>query len=127
MQANLKTRARREGAIKAVRAMHWISFSANWVNPDPMCSTIFGLKTEPPALPCRYDVLVENGAAAPNSCLSPFEMRSPTAVGGLLSAGMVTTATRTTFKQLPLWFCLTEETNSGTLILYVCTLAASGG
>ena len=96
-QADTKTRERTEAVTKAVQAMHGDSFSANRVNPDPMCSTIFGVKAEPPALPCRDDVLVENGAAAPNSCLSPLEMRSPTAAGDLLPAGMATTATRTTF------------------------------
>ena len=114
VQADNKTRERTEGAAKAVQAMHGDSFSANRVHPDPMCSTIFGVKAEPPALPCRDDVVAENSAAAPKSCLSPLEMRSPTAAGGLLLAGMTTTAMRTTFHQLPLWFCLTEETNSRT-------------
>ena len=42
---------------------------------------------EPPALPCRDDVLVENGAAAPKSCLPSLELRSPTAAGDLLPTG----------------------------------------
>ena len=91
--ADTKTRERTEGTAKAVQAMHRDSFSANRVNPDPMCSTSFGVKAEPSAFPCRDDVLVENGAAAPNSCFSPLEMRSPTAAGGLFSAGMASTAT----------------------------------
>ena len=116
----------REGAAKTVQAMHGDSFSANRVDPDPMCSTSFGVKAEPLALPCRDDVLVENGAAAPKSCLSPLEMRSPTAAGGLLPAGMASTATRITFHQLPLWFCLTEETNSRTANLCVSFFSISG-
>ena len=106
-----KTRERTEGAAKAVQAMHGDSCFANRVDPDLMCSTIFGGdSTGPPALPCsRYDALVSNGAAAPKSCLSPLEMRSPTATGGLLSAGMATSATKTAFHQLLLWLCLTEE------------------
>ena len=113
-QADTKTRQRTEDAAKTVQAMHGDSVSANRVDPDPMCSTTFGVKVEPHALPCRDDGLAENGAAVPKSCLSHLEMRSPTAAGGLLPAGMATTATRTTFHQLPLWFCLAEETNSRT-------------
>ena len=67
--SDTKTRERTEGATKAVQAMHGNSFSANRVDPDPMCSTSFGVKAEPPVLPCRDVVLVENGAAAPKSCL----------------------------------------------------------
>ena len=117
--ADEKTREHTEGAAKAVQAMHGNSFSANRVDPDPMYSTSFGVKDEPPAFPCRDDILAENGAAVPKSCLSPLEMHSPTAAGGLLPAGMASTATRTTFRQLPLWFCLTEETISKTSVLYV--------
>ena len=113
-QADTKTRQRTEGAAKTVQAMHEDSVSANQVDPDPMCSTTFVVKVEPHALPCSDDVLAENGAAVPKSCLLHLEMRSPTAAGGLLPAGMAITATRTTFHQLPLWFCLAEETNSRT-------------
>ena len=113
-----KTRERMVGAAKAVQIMHGVSFSANRVNPGPMCSTSFGVKAEPPALPCRGDFLVENGAAAPKSCLRPSEMRSPTAAGGLLPAGMTSTATRITFHQPPLWFCPTVDTNLRTSIQY---------
>ena len=63
-QAGTKTRERTEGA-KAVQAMHGNSFSANRIDPDPMCSTSVGVKVEFPTLPCRGDVVVENGAAAP--------------------------------------------------------------
>ena len=124
--ADTKTRERTEGAAKAVQAMRGNSVSANRVDPDPMCSTSFGVKAEPPALPWRDDVLVENGAAAPKLCLSPLEMRSPTAAGGLLPAGMASTATRTTFHQLPLWFCLNEETNSRTSVLYASCYSSFG-
>ena len=101
--AGTKTRERTECAAKAVQAMHGDSFSTNRVDPDPMCSTSFGVKAEPPALPCRDDFLVENGAAAPKSCLPPLKMRSPTAASGLLPVGMTFTATRTTFHQLASW------------------------
>ena len=63
--------------------------------------------------------MVENGAAAPKSCLSPLEICSPTTAGGLLPAGMATSATKIAFHQLPLWFCLTKETNSKTSVVYV--------
>ena len=52
------------------------------------------MKAEPPALPCRDDVLVENGAAASKSCLSPFEMCSPIATGGLLPTSEASTQRR---------------------------------
>ena len=126
-QADTKTRQRTEGAAnKAVQAMHGDSVSTNRVDSDPMYATTFGVKVEPPALPCRDNVLAENGAAAPKSCLSYLEMRSPTAAGGLLPAGMATTATRTTFHQLPLWFCLAEETSSRTSFLYVSYFSSFG-
>ena len=105
-----KTRERTESAVKVVQAMHEDSFSANRVDPDPICSTSFGVKDEPPALPCRDDVVVENGAAAPKSCLSPLEMLSTTAAGGLLPTGETSTATSTTFDHSTLWFSLIEET-----------------
>ena len=128
MQADTKTRERMEGAATAVRAMHGDSCSTNRVDPDPMGSTSFGGdSTGPPALPCsRDDALVGNGAAVPKSCLSPLEMRSPTAAGGLLSADMATTATKTTFHQLSLWFCLTEETNPRTSVLYISYFSSFG-
>ena len=69
------------------------------------------MKAEPPAFPYRDDVLVENGAAASKSCLSPLEMHSPTAAVGLLPAGEASTTTRITFYQPRFWFCPTEETN----------------
>ena len=88
-QADTKPRERTESDTTAVQAMHGDSCSANRVDPDPMCSTSFGHDcTGPPALPCsREDVPVDNGAAAPKSFISPLEMRSPTAAGGLLPTG----------------------------------------
>ena len=120
MEANrpsdTKTRKHAEGAAKAVQAMHGDSFSANGVDPDPICSTSFGVKVEPPALPRRDDVVVENGAwvensaAVSKSCLTPLEMCTTTAAGGLLPTGKTITATWTTLDQLTLWLYLTEET-----------------
>ena len=75
-------------------------------------STIFSVKAESPTLPCRDDVLIDNGAAAPKSCLSLLEMHSPTAAGGLLSTDEASTTTRITFYQPRLRFCQTEEKNS---------------
>ena len=94
--------------------MHGDSWSANRVDPEPMCYTSCGVDcTGPPALLClREDALVDNGAAAPKSCVSPLEMSSPTAAGGLLPAGEDRIATRTTLNQRPLRLCSTEETNS---------------
>ena len=110
--ADTKTRERTEGAATAVQAMRGDGFSARRVEPGPNTnSTIFGVKAEPPALPCRDDVVVECGDAASESCLPSLEMCSPTAAGGLFPTGEVSTATETNFNQSPLWFFSTEETD----------------
>ena len=112
-QADTKTRERTEGAATAVQAVHGDSCSANRVDPDPMCSISFGDDcTRPPALPCsREDALVDNGAAAPKSCLPPLRMHSSTAAGGLSPAVETSTTTRVTFDYSTFWFCQTEETH----------------
>ena len=110
--ANTKTRERTEGAATAVQAMRGDSFSSCRVDPGPKTSTSFGVKAEPPTLPCRDDAVVESGDAAPKSCLPSLEMRSPKASGGLVSTGKTSTATETNFNQPPLWFYSTEETGS---------------
>ena len=43
---------------------------------NPTSSTSYGMKTEPPALPRRDDVLVDKSTAAPKPCLSPVKMRA---------------------------------------------------
>ena len=85
--ADKKTRAGTEGAATAVQAKNGDSCSANRVDPDPKQSTSFSDDfTGPPALPCsRDDAQVGNGASAPKSCISPLEMRTPTAAGGVYS------------------------------------------
>ena len=111
--AKTKTRNRTEGAATAIQAMHGDSFSTCRVDPGPKTnSTSFGMMVEPPGPPCREDVLVEDGAAAPKSCLPSLEVRSPTAAGGLLPTGEASTATNATFNKLPLRLYTTEETNS---------------
>ena len=70
--SDTKTRERIEGAAKVVQAMHGDGFSANRVDPDPMCSISFGMKAERPALPCRDVVLIDNDAAVPKLCLTPL-------------------------------------------------------
>ena len=126
-QSDTKTPERTKGAARAVQSMHGDSLFVNRVDPDPMCSTTFGVKVKPPALPCMDDGLVEKGAAAPKSRLSLLEMRSPTAAGGLLFASMTTTtAIRTAFHQPPSWFCLTEGTNWRTSIIYVSCFSSFG-
>ena len=81
--ANTTTRKRMEGAATAVQAMRGNGFSARRVEPGPNTdSTSFGVKAEPPTLPCRDDIVVESGDAVPKSCLPSLEMRSLTAAGG---------------------------------------------
>ena len=70
------------------------------------------MKVEPPALPCRDDVVVESDDAAPKSCLPSLEMRTATAAGGLVPTGKTSTATETNLNQPPLRFYSTEETDS---------------
>ena len=110
--ANTKTRERTEGADTAVQVMHGDSYTAQRVQDGPKISACYGVMAEPPALPCRDNIVVENGAAAPKSCLSSLKMRSPTAAGGLLPTGEASITTRTTFSQPPLRLYSTEETNS---------------
>ena len=110
--ANTKTRERTEGAATAVQAMRGDSFSARRVEPGPNTnSTSFGVMAEPPALPCRDDVVVESGDTSPESCLPFLEMRSSTAAGGLVPTGEASTATETTSNEPLLWFFVTEEMN----------------
>ena len=111
--ANTETRERTEGAATAVQAMRGDSFSARRVEPAPNTnSTSFGVKAEPPNLPCREDVLVEDSATSPESCLPSLEVRSSTAAGGLVPTSEASTATETNFNQPPLRFHSTEETDS---------------
>ena len=111
-QADTETRERTEGAATAVQAMRGNCFSARRVKPGPTTnSTSFGVKAEPPALPCRDNSVVECGAAASESCLPSLAMRSSTAAGGLVPTGEASTASETTLNEPPLRFCPTEETD----------------
>ena len=107
-----KTRERTEGAATAVQAMRGDCFSARRIEPGPTTnSTSSGVKAEPPALPCRDDVVVESGPAVSESYLPSMEMRSSTAAGGLVPTGDASKASETTLNAPPLQFCLTEETD----------------
>ena len=111
--ANTKTRERTKGAASAVQAMRGDGFSARRIEPGPnTSSTSFGMKAETPALPCRDDVVVESGDAAPKSCLRSLEMRSSATAGGLDPTDEASTPTETNFNQLPRRFHSIEETNS---------------
>ena len=110
--ARTKTLERTEGAATAVQAMRGDSCTAEQkVKDGPRTSITCGVEAEPPALPCREDVLVEGGTTAPKSCLPSLEMRTTTAAGGLVRTGKTSTATETNFYQPPLRFCSTEETD----------------
>ena len=111
-QANTKTRERTEGAATAVQAMRGNCFSDRRVESDPNTnSTSFGVKAEPPALPCRNDVVVESGNAASEPCLPSLEMRLSTATGGLVPTSEASTASETTSNEPLLRFYETEEMN----------------
>ena len=110
--ANTKTRKRTEGVAIAVQAMRGDSCTtAQKVQDGPKTSISFGVMAKPPDLPCREDVLVENGATSPESCLPSLQMRSSTAAGGLVPTGEASTATETTSNEPLLRFYETEETN----------------
>ena len=110
--ANTKTRERTEGAAIAVQAMRGDSCTtAQTVQDGPNTSISFGVMTEPPDLPCREVVLVEDGATSPESCLPPLEMRTSTAAGGLIPTGETST-TETTVNKPLLQFYSTEEEDS---------------
>ena len=109
--ANTKTRKRTEGATTAVQAMHGDNCTAQKVQDGPKTSLSFGVKAEPSELPCREGVLVEDGAAAPKSCLPSLEIRAKTAAGGLLPTGKTSTATETTSNEPLLRLYSAEETN----------------
>ena len=66
------------------------------------------MKAEPPALPCRDDVVVESGNAASESCLPSMEMRSSTAADGLVLTDEASKASETTSNEPPLRFYETE-------------------
>ena len=83
------------------------------------------MEAEPPDLPYREDVLIEDGATTPKSCLPSLEMRSPTAAGGLVPTGKASTAMETSFNQPPLRFCSTEETDLEANCKRASTLYAS--
>ena len=112
MHADTKTHERTEGAATAVQTMRGDCFSARRVELGPTTnSTSFGVKAEPPALPCWDDVVVECGTAASKSCLPFLEMRSSTAAGGLVPTGEASTASETTLNESSLRFCPTKETD----------------
>ena len=110
--ANTKTRVRTEGAATAVQTIHGDSCTAQKVQDEPKTSISFGVKAEPPDLPYRDGVLIEDGAAAPKSCLPSLEMRSPTVAGGLVPTGKIFKATETTVNEPLFQFYSTKEENS---------------
>ena len=113
MEANVtaekKTREHTERAAAIVQAKHEDSCAAKRVQAGPTSLTSFSMKAETPAPPRRDDVLVDIGAAAPKTCLSPVEMRALIAAGGLLPTGKTSTMTMTIFHQLALLIYLIKE------------------
>ena len=98
---NTKTRERTEGAGKVVQALRGdiAILQHKRFQDGPKTSISFGMMAEPPALPCRDDVVVESGNAASQSCLPSLKMRSSTAAGGLVPTGEASTASETTFNE----------------------------
>ena len=74
--ANTKTQERMEGATTAVQSMRGDRCTAEQkVQNGPKTSITFDVEAEPPDLPCREDVLVEDSATAPKSCLPSLPWR----------------------------------------------------
>ena len=95
--ANTKTQERTEGAATVVQATRGDSCTTKQkVQDGPKTTITFGMEAEPPDLPCREDVLIEEDATTPKSCLPSLEMRSPTAADGLVPTGEASTAMETT-------------------------------
>ena len=86
--------------------------TAQKVQDGPKTSISFGVMAKPHDLPCREDVLVEDRATSPESCLPFLEMRSSTAAGGLVPTGETSTATETTVNKPLLQSYSSEEENS---------------
>ena len=100
VESDTKTRKGTEDAA-ADRVMNENSSSARRVHTyGQTSSTSLGMTAELPALPRRDNVMVDKGAEAPKPCISPVEMRTLTAAGGLLPAGTASTAMRTIFPRL---------------------------
>ena len=111
--ANTKTCERAEGAATVVQAMHGDGCTtAQKVQDGPKTSISFGVMAEPPDLPCREDVLVEDGATSLEPCLPSLEMRSSTAAGDLVPTREASTATETTVNKPLLQSYSSEEENS---------------
>ena len=72
VETDKKTRERTEGAAKAAQAMSRDSFFAKRIEDGPKSSSSFSVIVGPPALPCRDDVVVENGAAALSRVSHPW-------------------------------------------------------
>ena len=127
VEPDMKTRKRTEDAV-ADRAKQGDNNSSARVDHDPMRLTSFGDdSTEPPALPCRDDALVDQGAEAPKPCLSPGEMRMTTTAGGLLPAGTVSSAMRAIFSPPPPTRTLSDKNKKRTRRTTLTSLSLSLG
>ena len=100
VEPNKKTRMRTESAFTADRAMNGDSSSTR-VDGGPTSLISCDMIAEPPTLPCMDDAVVDRGTEAPKPCLSPVEMRTPKAVGGLLPADTASTAIMMIFSPSP--------------------------
>ena len=92
LKPDTKPRKRTEEAA-ADRAKRGDSCSAKRAGGSRTSSTRLGMTAEPLTLPRRDAALVDKGAEAPKLCLSPVEVSTLTAAGGLLPASTATTVT----------------------------------
>ena len=115
MPPETDTHKRMEATTAAERVISAGNYFAQ-VNTDPIRLIRYGEdQIGPPALPCLRDkVLVDNGAVAPKSCLSPADMCTSTASGSLIPNRPASKASRIISYQPRSRLCPTEETNAGT-------------
>ena len=90
VESDTESRKRTEDGA-ADRGMAGDSSSAR-ANDGPTSLTSFGMIAKPPSPETSVgDALIYRGAEAPKPCLSPLEMRTPTAASDLLPAGIAFT------------------------------------
>ena len=85
------------------------------VDDGPTSLISFAMIAEPPASE-KYigNALIDKGAEAPKSCLSPGEMRTKASAGGLLPAGTASTVMRAIFPRPFFSWSLGEDTKERT-------------
>ena len=87
-----------DAVLSFLRQYSTVRFSpAERVDAGPTSLTSSGMIAAPPTLSGKDDVLVNKGAAAPETCLSLVDIPIPTAADGLSIVGRDSTTIQTIF------------------------------